>query len=102
MVSGWEAGIGEPGFYFGFRLLNFGIRLSGIRVGTLLVAHGPRIADLILMVKVVRHKLKIKSSVENSWRYIVCRQLFGVWDGFGESGRVSVFTTGETDIHRRL
>jgi hypothetical protein len=39
----------------------------GIRVGALLVAHEPRIADLNPMVKVVRHKLKIKLSVENFW-----------------------------------
>ena len=65
MVGGWEAGIGEPGLYFGFRLLAFDIRLLGIRVGTVLVAHGPSIADLEFRVKVARHRLKIKLSVEN-------------------------------------
>jgi len=47
--------------------LAFDIRLSGIRVGTVLVAHGPSIADLEFRVKVARHRLKIKLSVENFW-----------------------------------
>lgn len=68
MVSGWEAGIGEPGFAgWVFCFWAFGFGLS-VRLGTFLVVHGPRIADLDFWVKVTCHKLKIKFSVENFWR----------------------------------